>query len=57
MKKVSCDYYIIMKIMERHNISKRSAEKLYRNALIYKKVVNEILLQTDYLVINNIELI
>ena len=57
MKQTTYNYYIVMKIMERYSVSKEKATKLFRNAFLYKKVVDEILAQVDYLVTNNIELI
>lgn len=57
MRKTSSDYYIVMKIMERYNVSKAQATRLYLNTFLYKTVVDEILRQVDYLVANNIELI
>lgn len=57
MKRTSKDYYIVMKIMERHNVSRTQATKLYLNTFLYKTVIDEILRQVDYLVANNIKLI
>ena len=57
MKQTSYNYYIVMRIMERYGVSKQKATKLFRNTFLYKKVVDEILAQVNYLITNNIELI
>ena len=57
MKQTTYNYYIVTKIMERYSVSKEKAIKLFRNTFLYKKVVDEILSQVNYLIANNIELI
>lgn len=57
MKQTTYNYYILMKIMERYSVPKEKAIKLFRNTFLYKKVVDEILSQVNYLVTNDIELI
>ena len=57
MQKRFIEECIIDKIMQRRKISKNMATKLYKNSLLYNAVVEEILNQVDYLVINNIELV
>ena len=57
MKQTTYNYYIVTKIMERYSVSKEKAIKLFRNTFLYKKVVDEILSQVNYLITNDIELI
>ena len=57
MKQTTYNYYIVMKIMERYSVPKEKAIKLFHNTFLYKKVVDEILSQVNYLITNNIELI
>ena len=57
MKQTTYNYYIVTKIMERYSVPKEKAIKLFRNTFLYKKVVDEILSQVNYLIANNIELI
>ena len=57
MQKRFIEESIIEKIIQRRNVSKTMATKLYKNSLLYNCVVNEILDQIDYLVSNNVELI
>lgn len=57
MQKRFIEECIIDKIIQRRKVSKSMATKLYKNSLLYNAVVEEILNQVDYLVINDIELV
>ena len=57
MQKRFIEECIIDKIIQRRKVSKSMATKLYKNSLLYNAVIEEILNQVDYLVINDIELV
>lgn len=57
MQKKFIEEIIMDKIMQRYQVSKSMAAKLYKNSLLYNTVINEILDKVDYLIYNKIELV